>query len=41
MSDSEFRKLASEYLLNRVYKALKSENNEDADKVRKPLARGD
>jgi type I restriction enzyme R subunit len=32
MSDGEFRKLASEYLLNRVYSALKSEHSEAADK---------
>ena len=31
MSDGEFRKLASEYLLNRVYNALQRENDEAAD----------
>jgi type I restriction enzyme, R subunit len=31
MSDSEFRKLASEYLLDRVYNALQRENDEDLD----------
>lgn len=30
MSDGEFRKLASEYLLNKVYSALQSESNDEA-----------
>jgi type I restriction enzyme R subunit len=32
MSDSEFRKLASEYLLNRVYNELQRESAENPDK---------
>lgn len=33
MSDGEFRRLASEYILDKVYKSLRSERREDTDRI--------